>query len=119
MTVTYLGRRMKSVYKFYINPEAYVQTYLMPPHSIILNAGLDAQNKTCFWALVDKDIPADDYRPYYFWCVGTGWDLSDMDEYVDYVGSVKEGSYMWHIFYKGDDHEVLRELDEYLDGLVE
>lgn len=91
----------------------------MPPHSVILSAGTDVDGKTCFWALIDKDIAANEYRPYYFWCVGTGWDIADMDEYVEYVGNVKDGPYIWHIFYKGDDHEMLRELDEYLDGLVE
>lgn len=47
----------------------------------------------CVWAIVDHDTEAKDY---YIYTLGTGWPVSKI--VGDYVGTVQEGAYVWHVF---------------------
>jgi len=86
---------MKAIHKFRLFPMPIAQQIYMPRDAKILSAGLDRFGDVCIWAEVDTS-KAKETRT--MWCVGTGWDLTNVelnifiDTVVDNMGEV------WHIY---------------------
>ena len=85
---------METVWKFKINPSSEIQTIEMPVWSHILYFGEDPNGELCIWAQVN---PVLEYESRSFYCIGTGWDMSE-DYMWNWVGTARQGSYMWHLF---------------------
>lgn len=77
---------MKTIYKYTITRKP-VQ---MPEGAVIVHTDLQEQSY-CIWALVD---PANALESRQFDVIGTGWDY---EPNMHYVGSILEGSFVWHI----------------------
>ena len=67
------------------------------PFATILSVGLDPSNTPCIWATVDTNSEKEIRR---FALIGTGWPLDDFIEkyHMNFLNTIKEGSYMWHVF---------------------
>lgn len=67
------------------------------PLATILSVGLDPNDIPCIWATVDTNSEKKIRK---FALFGTGWPLNDFIEkyHMNFLGTVKEESYMWHIF---------------------
>lgn len=93
---------MLTVYKYPINPSDEKIELKIPGGGNILSAGLDPVNRLCVWALVDPDEEDCTTNIY---CVGTGWPIDwimEEEDALNFVGSVKDGPYMWHVFVGGE-----------------
>ena len=69
----------------------------LPQHSVILSAGLDVTGVMCVWAFVYPDEPLQDYIVD---CIGTGWEGVYIDPAAKFIGTVNDGEYIWHIFWR-------------------
>lgn len=74
------------------------QTIRLPVGAVILGAGLDPNDDLCLWAKVDAAQSAKHDVPVQI--VGTG---NPMPEVGDFVGTVRQGRFMWHVFAGGDN----------------
>ena len=88
---------MKSIYKYELINE--VNKFAVPGMCHVLHVGLDPRNVPCMWVAVDTNEPDVNIEVV---MIGTGWSLDFMeadsrDWY--FAGTLKEGIYMWHIFY--------------------
>lgn len=93
---------MQTIWKYGIDPDIVIQTYRMPKGAIVLSIGDDPHGKMCFWAQVDPCAPLEDHLVA---CVGTGWEIDNMfagGRYVNFVGTVTRGAYVWHMFDLGE-----------------
>ena len=93
---------MLTVYKYPINPSDEKIELKIPGGGNILSAGLDPVNRLCVWALVNPD---EEERATNIYCVGTGWPIDwimEEEDALNFVGSVKDGPYMWHVFVGGE-----------------
>lgn len=99
---------METVWKFKINPSLEIQTIEMPAWSHVLYFGEDPNGELCIWAQVDPVLACE---PRTFYCMGTGWDMPE-DCAWNWVGTARQGPYMWHLF------EVMR-YDETPDWAIE
>lgn len=93
---------MLTVYKYPINPSDEKIELKIPGGGNVLSAGLDPVNRLCVWALVDLD---EEERATNIYCVGTGWPIDwimEEEDALNFVGSVKDGPYMWHVFVGGE-----------------
>lgn len=93
---------MLTVYKYPINPSDEKIELKIPGGGNILSAGLDPVNRLCVWALVDPD---EEECATNIYCVGTGWPIDwimEEEDALNFVGSVKDGPYMWHVFVGGE-----------------
>ena len=64
-----------------------------------LSAGYDPSGDICVWAIVDPEAKIDERVEYDILQIGTGWDFSQNElDNMEFIGTVKEGFYMWHIF---------------------
>ena len=74
-------------------------TFEIPGYMGTLAAGLDANNDVCVWVLADT---SDYYKEVTYFCVGTGWDLSDLmltkESALEHIGSVNQFGFIWHVF---------------------
>ena len=69
-----------------------------------LSAGYDSSGDICVWAIVDPKAGIDERVEYDILQIGTGWDFSqDELDNMEFIGTVKEGPYMWHIFVNQPD----------------
>lgn len=54
------------------------------------------QGVPTFWIIADTDAPKEVWNIH---CYGTGWEI-EYKESLIYLGTVQEGSYVWHYFYE-------------------
>lgn len=98
---------MTTIYKYSYTEGCKEFTLTMPAEATILSTHLDANDDLCFWALVDTSLPLVERT---FYCVGTGWDLEELNEMkensiINFIGTVKKGQYIWHLFEFINDEE--------------
>ena len=71
-------------------------TFEIPGYKGTLATGLDSNNDVCIWVLADT---SDYYKKVTYFCVGTGWDLSDLRHItLEHIGSVNQFGFIWHVF---------------------
>ena len=69
-----------------------------------LSVGYDPSGDICVWAIVDPEANIDEKVEYDILQIGTGWDFSqDELDNMEFIDTVKEGPYMWHIFVNQPD----------------
>ena len=69
-----------------------------------LSAGYDPSGDICVWAIVDPEVRIDEKVEYDILKIGTGWDFSQNElDNMEFIDTVKEGPYMWHIFINQPD----------------
>ena len=81
-----------------------------------LSAGYDPSGDIYVWAIVEKKAKIDERVEYDILQIGTGWDFSQNElDNMEFIGTVKEGPYMWHIFVNqpGKYKEKKKTYDEY------
>ncbi|KRB22704.1 hypothetical protein ASE05_16110 [Mesorhizobium sp. Root172] len=82
---------MKTIWKFEI--ELSGSQPLFAPDVRIISAGLDPNGVLCVWGTVDTDKPQ---RQIEVAVCGTGGTLPQHP--LEFVGTVKDGPFMWHVF---------------------
>lgn len=86
---------MRRVYKYPVPDIGVVFTVHMPKGARVVN--FETQGEAmCFWAVVD---PSARMEPRELTVFGTGWDIED--ERWQYVASLQDAPYVWHLFEKG------------------
>lgn len=83
---------MKTIYKYPLEVRD-EQEIEMPGKPVLFKVGLDPSGELCCWALVDPTSPP---RPQRFYVVGTGHQVP-ADAYI-WIGTVNQGTFMWHVF---------------------
>ena len=69
-----------------------------------LSAGYDPSGDICVWAIVDPEAGMDERIEYDILQIGTGWDFNQNElDNMEFIGTVEEGPYMWHIFVNQPD----------------
>ena len=87
---------MRSIWKFELNGG---NTQIKEKVIKWLSAGYDPSGNICVWAIVDPEAGIDERVEYDILQIGTGWDFSQNElDNMEFIGTVKEGFYMWHIF---------------------
>jgi hypothetical protein len=89
--------KMKTIYKYDLGYRGIdsSKTIKMPDDSICLDVKLIG-NDIYLWVLVDTEKPEIERR---FTIVGTGWDLGDMPNHSDYLGTVVTiQKFVWHVY---------------------
>ena len=87
---------MRSIWKFELNGG---NTQIKEKVIKWLSAGYDPSGNICIWAIVDPEAGVDEKVEYDILQIGTGWNFSkDELDNMEFIGTVKEGFYMWHIF---------------------
>lgn len=61
-----------------------------------LSIGLDPAGEPCVWARVKVD--SENKKFYRFNQIGTGWSFDDSENVGIYLGTMNEGSCVWHYF---------------------
>lgn len=87
----------KTIWKFPL-PLMDFPAVTMPANAEILAAQMQG-SAPCLWALVDPDAPMETRL---FAIVGTGHPATDRVLFENYIATVQDGPFVWHIF------EVLR-----------
>ena len=104
---------MRSIWKFGLNGG---NTRIKEKVIKWLSASYDPSGDICVWAIVDPEAGIDEKVEYDILQIGTGWNFSqDELDNMEFIGTMKEGSYMWHIFVNqpGKFKEKTRTYDEY------
>ena len=104
---------MRSIWKFELTGSS---TSIKEKVIKWLSAGSDPSGNICVWAIVDPETEIDKRVEYDILQIGTGWDFSQNEfDNMEFIGTVKEGPYMWHIFVNqpGKFKEKTRTYDEY------
>lgn len=86
------------VYKYNISPSNFGELVKidMPFGATVLTADKDSREDTAaIWALVNPEAPM---MPRVFTVVGTGWDMPPAAEDFKYIGLVRIGEYIFHVF---------------------
>lgn len=87
---------MRSIWKFELNGG---NTQIKEKVIKWLSADYDPSGNICVWAIVDPEAGIDEKVEYDILQIGTGWDFSQNElDNMEFIGTVKEGFYMWHIF---------------------
>ncbi len=87
---------MRSIWKFELNGG---NTRIKEKVIKWLSVDYDPSGNICVWAIVDPEAGIDEKIEYDILQIGTGWDFSqDELDNMEFIGTVKEGFYMWHIF---------------------
>ena len=83
---------MKTIWKYKLIPRS---TYIeIPKGAKFLH--LDIQNQDiCLWFQVD---PENEIEIRSFEIIGTGWEFKD--DNLNYIGTINNGLYIWHIYEK-------------------
>ena len=104
---------MRSIWKFGLNGG---NTRIKEKVIKWLSVGYDLSGDICVWAIVDPEAGVDEKVEYDILQIGTGWDFSKNElDSMEFIGTVKEGSYIWHIFVNQPDKfkEKTRTYDKY------
>ena len=92
---------MRSIWKFRLTGDS---TPIKEKVIKWLSAGYDPSGDICVWAIVDPEVRIDEKVEYDILKIGTGWDFSqDELDNMEFIDTVKEGPYMWHIFVNQPD----------------
>ena len=92
---------MRSIWKFRLTGDS---TPIKEKVIEWLSAGYDPSGDICVWAIVDTEVRIDEKVEYDILKIGTGWDFSqDELDNMEFIDTVKEESYMWHIFVNQPD----------------
>ena len=84
---------MKTIYKYEINTH---ETYIsLPDGAEPVNVDLDPRGVKCIWVLLNPELPKNNTRC--FVIRGTGHMI---ESNLWYIGTIKEGPFVWHIFEK-------------------
>lgn len=78
----------------------------MPKDAKILSVGRDPSKDLCVWAQIDTKKEMVKRK---ILCWGTGWPLEDaFAEFpaAEFIGTVTDGPYMWHIFDTKVEEEI-------------
>ena len=87
---------MRSIWKFELNGG---NTQIKEKVIKWLSVDYDPSGNICVWAIVDPEAGIDEKVEYDILQIGTGWDFSQNElDNMEFIGTVKEGFYMWHIF---------------------
>ena len=87
---------MRSIWKFELNGG---NTRIKEKVIKWLSVDYDPSGNICVWAIVDPEAGIDERVEYDILQIGTGWDFSQNElDNMEFIGTVKEGFYMWHIF---------------------
>lgn len=87
---------MRSIWKFELNSG---NTQIKEKVIKWLSVDYDPSGNICVWAIVDPEAGIDEKVEYDILQIGTGWDFSqDELDNMEFIGTIKEGFYMWHIF---------------------
>ena len=87
---------MRSIWKFELNGG---NTRIKEKVIKWLSVDYDPSGNICVWAIVDPEAGIDEKVEYDILQIGTGWDFSQNElDSMEFIGTVKEGFYMWHIF---------------------
>ena len=87
---------MKSIWKFGLTGD---NTRIKEKVIKWLSTSYDPSGNICVWAIVDPEAGIDEKVEYDILQIGTGWDFSQNElDNMEFIGTVKEGFYMWHIF---------------------
>ena len=87
---------MRSIWKFRLTGDS---TSIKEKVIKWLSAGYDLSGDICVWAIVDPEAENDEKVEYDILQIGTGWDFSQNElDNIEFIGTVKEGPYIWHIF---------------------
>ena len=91
---------MTRIFKYPLNDREAVQIIEMPRNAQIISVGTDPIGNVCIWAAIEEKQPNKEKRIIYR--IGTGWPIEliigENAKKFDFIGSVKDGEYMWHIF---------------------
>jgi len=89
---------MITIYKYPLYPSPGIQEIKMP-NAKVISAGIDGNGQICIWAEVDTTEKNEVIRN--FWCVGTGWDISEIFHFkkIIFIGTVVDiEGLVWHIY---------------------
>ena len=87
---------MRSIWKFELNGG---NTRIKEKVIKWLSVDYDPSGNICVWAIVDPEAGIDEKVEYDILQIGTGWDFNQNElDNMEFIGTVKEGFYMWHIF---------------------
>ena len=91
---------MLTVWKYPINPSREAIELKIPGGGPILSAALDPRGIPSVWAMVNDKEKEEIIKVY---CIGTGWPLDEVvkDSIVNFVGTINDGIYIWHVFTEG------------------
>ena len=92
---------MRSIWKFRLTDDS---TPIKEKVIKWLSAGYDPSGDICVWAIIDPEVRIDKKVEYNILKIGTGWDFSQNElDNMEFIDTVKEGPYMWHIFVNQPD----------------
>ena len=92
---------MRSIWKFRLTDDS---TPIKEKVIKWLSAGYDPSGDICVWAIIDPEVRIDEKVEYNILKIGTGWDFSQNElDNMEFIDTVKEGPYMWHIFVNQPD----------------
>lgn len=94
---------MITIYKYSVKPNINKPNIIqMPQGASVISCGIDGFGERSVWALVDTNKSTEERK---IWCVGTGWNLEDIfnNVYLNYLGTIKDNNYIWHIFEEIDE----------------
>ena len=84
------------------------QTIEVPRGTRIIHTELDNGNDICLWGITN---PAEEnMEELQVAIVGTGWKIENLDDW-DYIGTIKDIPYFWHIFVKRFSVKKIGETD--------
>ena len=87
---------MRSIWKFRLTGDS---TPIKEKIIKWLSTGYDPSGDICVWAIVDPEAEIDERVEYDILQIGTGWDFNQNElDNMEFIGTVKEGPYIWHIF---------------------
>lgn len=86
---------MQSIYKYKIVLDEN-QVIRVPQNAKVLSVGLDPSNTLCLWCQVSRTEMVT--KDLFVSVVGTGFDVRD--DAGTFIGTVRQGVYMWHVFVK-------------------
>ena len=96
---------MKTIYRYSLleghGAKTAIKTY---NNCKILGVGIDPRNTLSVWILVDTKEEMNNTVNFYV--AGTGFDFEAEFNNPQYVGTVKEGPCMWHVFYENSTVEL-------------
>lgn len=97
---------MKEIWKFTLDgPDKLIKA----PVEKWLDVKVQDDN-ICVWAVIDHDFQEKDY---YLYTLGTGWPVNKI--IGDYLGTVLDGAYVWHLFAAQVSRSDKKKLEEKME----
>ena len=91
---------MKTIYKYPIAPFHGIQEIKLPMGSVMLSVIEQNGEIMLYCSIANPEAGKVTYR---YMVVGTGWELDvKQDDFPDFIGTVKCGSFVWHVFEVND-----------------